>query len=52
MNDLYIHNEDEEKVNKKELQKLAEEKFLGISGIAQQYLFYWKREENSRLKKA
>ncbi len=44
MNDLYIHNENEEKVNKKELQKLAEEKFLGISGIAQQYLFYWKRE--------
>ena len=44
MNDLYIHNEDEAKVNKKELQKLAEEKFLGISGIAQQYLFYWKRE--------
>ncbi len=44
MNDLYIHNEDEEKVNKKELQKLAEEKFLGLQGIAQQYLFYWKRE--------
>lgn len=44
MNDLYIHNEDEEKVNKKELQKLAEDKFLGMSGIAQQYLFYWKRE--------
>lgn len=44
MNDLYIHNEDEEKVNKKELQKLAEDKFLGLSGIAQQYLFYWKRE--------
>ena len=44
MNDLYIHNEDEEKVNKRELQKLAEEKFLGLSGIAQQYLFYWKRE--------
>lgn len=45
MNDLYIHNEDEEKVNKKELQKLAEEKFCGLSGIAQQYLFYWKRED-------
>ena len=44
MNDLYIHNEWEEKLNKKELQKLAEEKFLGLSGIAQQYLFYWKRE--------
>ena len=44
MNDLYMHNECEEKVNKRELQKLAEEKFLGLSGIAQQYLFYWKRE--------
>lgn len=44
MNDLYIHNENEEKVNKKELLNLAEEKFKGLSGIAQQYLFYWKRE--------
>ncbi len=44
MNELYIHNENEEKVNKDELQKLAKEKFLGLSGIAQQYLFYWKRE--------
>ena len=44
MNDLYIHNENEEKVNKKELLNLAEEKFLGLQGIAQQYLFYWKRE--------
>lgn len=43
MNELYIHNEDEEKVNKKELKKLAEQKFLGMSGVAQQYLFYWKR---------
>lgn len=45
MNDLYIHNENEEKVNKKELQKLAEDKFGKLQGIAQQYLFYWKREE-------
>lgn len=45
MNDLYIHNEDEEKVSKKEIKKLAEEKFLGIPGLAQQYLFYWKREQ-------
>lgn len=45
MNDLYTHNEDEEKVSKKEIQKLAEEKFLGIPGLAQQYLFYWKREQ-------
>lgn len=46
MNELYIHNENEEKVNKKEILKLAEEKFLGIQGIAQQYLFYWKREDS------
>lgn len=46
MNDLYIHNEVEEKVNKIELQKLAENKFGNLAGMAQQYLFYWKREEN------
>lgn len=44
MNDLYIKNEDETKVNKKELEKLAHEKFGNLAGIAQQYLFYWKRE--------
>lgn len=44
MNELYIHNSNEEKVNKKMLKKLAEEKFQGIQGLAQQYLFYWKRE--------
>jgi len=45
MNDLYIHNEDEEKVSKKEIEKLAKEKFLELPGLAQQYLFYWKREQ-------
>ena len=44
MNELYIKNEDETKVNKKELEKLAHEKFGNLDGIAQQYLFYWKRE--------
>ena len=44
MNDLYIHNENEEKVSKKMLHDLAEEKFSDLAGIAQQYLFYWKRE--------
>ena len=34
MNELYIKNEDETKVSKNEI----------IEGIAQQYLFYWKRE--------
>ena len=44
MNELYIKNEDETKVNKKELEKLAHEKVGNLAGIAQQYLFYWKRE--------
>ena len=44
MNDLYIKNEDETKVNKKEIEKLAREKYGNLEGIAQQYLFYWKRD--------
>ena len=44
MNELYIKNEDENKVNKKDIMKLAQEKFGNLEGIAQQYLFYWKRE--------
>lgn len=44
MNDLYIKNEDETKVNKKEIEKLAQEKFGDLAGLAQQYLFYWRRE--------
>ncbi len=44
MNDLYIKKEDETKVSKKEIEKLAEEKFGNLRGIAQQYLFYWRRE--------
>lgn len=44
MNDLYIKNEDETKINKRQIEKIAQEKFGGLAGIAQQYLFYWKRE--------
>lgn len=44
MNELYIKNEDETKVNKKEIENLARERFGNLAGIAQQYLFYWKRE--------
>ena len=44
MNDLYIHNPDETKVNKKEIEKIAKEKFGDLAGLAQQYLFYWRRE--------
>ena len=44
MNDLYIKNEDENKVSKKEILNLASEKYGNLAGIAQQYLFYWRRE--------
>lgn len=44
MNELYIKNEDETKVNKREIEKLAKEKYGNLEGLAQQYLFYWKRD--------
>ena len=44
MNELYIKKPDETKVKKEEIQKIAHEKFGSLAGIAQQYLFYWKRE--------
>lgn len=40
MNELYIKNSDETKVNKKEIEKLAEQKYSNLAGLAQQYLFY------------
>lgn len=40
MNELYIHNPDENKVNKNQIQKLAHEKFWDYAGLAQEYLFY------------
>ena len=43
MNELYIKNLDENKVNKKQIEKIAQEKFGTLEGLAQQYLFYWKR---------
>ena len=44
MNELYIKNPDETKVNKKQIEKIAKEKFGALEGLAQQYLFYCKRE--------
>lgn len=44
MNDLYIKQEDETKVSKKQIEKIANEKFGNLAGLAQQYLFYWRRE--------
>lgn len=44
MNDLYIKENDETKVSKTKIEKMAEEKFGDLKGLAQQYLFYWRRE--------
>ncbi len=47
MNDLYIKNEDEKKVSKKQILEIAEKKYGNLAGIAQQYLFYWRREKEA-----
>ena len=43
MNELYIKNEDETKVNKKQIEKIAKEKFGDLAGLAQQYLFNYRK---------
>ena len=43
MNELYIKNTDETKVSKKQILEIAQVKFGNLSGIAQQYLFYWRK---------
>ena len=45
MNELYIHNPDETKVNKNQIQKLAREKFWDYAWLAQEYLFYRARTQ-------
>lgn len=45
MNELYIHNPDETKVNKNQIQKLAYEKFWDYAWLAQEYLFYRARAQ-------
>ena len=44
MNGLYIKSEAEIKVKKQQIEHLANKKYKNLAGIAQQYLFYWKRE--------
>lgn len=46
MNELYTKQQDESKVSKKEIEQIAKEKFGNLAGLAQQYLFYWKRSNN------
>ena len=48
MNELYIHNPDEAKVNKNQIQKLAHEKFWDCAWLAQEYLFYWIRTQKNK----
>ena len=47
MNDLYIKNEDEKKVSKKQILEIADQKYGNLAGIAQQYLFYWRRKKEA-----
>ena len=46
MNELYIHNPVEKNVRKSDILKLAKDKFGDLQGLAQQYLFYWIRENS------
>ena len=43
MNELYIHG-DESNISKKQIETIARQKFGNLAGLAQQYLFYWRRE--------
>ena len=45
MNDLYFKKEKEENLSKNEITKFAKEKFGDLEGLAQQYLFYWRRSK-------
>ena len=44
MKELYFPDIEEKKLDKKQIQELAKKKYSNLAGIAQQYLFYWKRE--------
>lgn len=44
MNELYFKLPDETKLKRDQIEKLATEKYGDLAGMAQQYLFYWKRE--------
>ena len=44
MNELYFKLPEESKLKREQIEALAKEKYGGLAGLAQQYLFYWKRE--------
>lgn len=43
MNHLYIKQPDEKKVSRRQIEQIASEKFGDLAGIAQQYLFYYRK---------
>lgn len=45
MTELYFENETKIEPNNKQILKYAEETFGNLAGLAQQYLFYWRREK-------
>ncbi len=42
--ELYFDKENNLKITNDDINKLAKEKYGELAGIAQQYLFYWRRE--------
>ena len=44
MNELYFRLPEEKKLKREQIEALAKEKYGNLAGLAQQYLFYWKRE--------
>ena len=50
MTELYFENEEKMKPNNKKILEFAESKFGKLAGLAQQYLFYWRRELEQNIK--
>lgn len=48
VNDIYFKKEDEKKIKRKDIEKFGEEFFGGYSGLAQEYLFYWRRNKKQK----
>lgn len=44
MNELYFKLPEESKLKREQIEKLAQQKYGDLAGLAQQYLFYWKRD--------
>ena len=44
MTELYLNDEENINLSNKKILELAENKFGNLAGLAQQYLFYWRRE--------